>query len=79
MPPHPASAGKLHWKSRRGWLELDLLLATFWQQHGSTLSAEEEALLAQWLEMDDEHLWALLAAPPPHGVALAKKLRPATI
>ena len=84
MPPHDDATAatapdKLRWKSRRGWLELDLLLAAFWQRHGASLSAEEEAMLAQWLEMDDEHLWALLASPnlPPQGAALAKKLRPA--
>ncbi|MCH9705827.1 MAG: succinate dehydrogenase assembly factor 2 [Proteobacteria bacterium] len=55
---------RLRWKSRRGLLELDLLLADFWQQHGEQLSKSEEQLLTQWLAMDDDDLWALLQAPP---------------
>ena len=81
MTDNPAAAlaaKRLRWKSRRGWLELDLLLAEFWRRHGDALTPEEEALLAQWLEMDDDHLWALLKTPPAAGGALAAKIRPTT-
>jgi len=66
---------RLRWKSRRGWLELDLLLDRFWQQHGDGLSPPELSTLADWLAHDDETLWRLLKNPPPQtaAMALAKK------
>lgn len=74
--PLPPAARRLRWKSRRGWLELDLLLAAFWERHGGALSAAEQAQLAQWLALTDENLWALLASPPAGGEPLAQKIRP---
>ena len=66
----------LRWKSRRGWLELDLLLERFWQRHEDKLSVRELSLLADWLAHDDETLWRLLKHPPSQAVAatLAKKI-----
>lgn len=79
MPP-PSALSRLHWKSRRGWLELDLLLAQFWRTRAATLTPAEATLLAQWLDMDDPHLWQTLTHPPatPPAATLAAKLRPPT-
>lgn len=72
------TAKPLRWKSRRGLLELDLLLEQFWRRHGGQLAADETRLLAGWLEMDDNDLWLLLQTPPDTAAAqaLAAKIRP---
>lgn len=50
---------KLRWQSRRGLLELDLLLDKFWQQ-SPTLSEEDMQGLAELLALEDEDLWQLI-------------------
>lgn len=66
--------GKLRWQSRRGWLELDLLLDKFWAQYGGALQPAELAMLDDWLAMNDEQLWHTLRFPPPQSGELAKKI-----
>lgn len=79
-PPPPPDADRLRqlqWQSRRGLLELDLLLSRFWQQHAHTLTPAEWALLTDWLAMDDPDLWLLLTCPPAAdatAAALAQKI-----
>ena len=73
------SLKRLRWKSRRGWLELDLLLSAFWRCHGNDLTAAEIALLDKWLEFDDEQLWALFKTPPVNGSSLEKKIHAGSI
>ncbi|MGI9338848.1 MAG: succinate dehydrogenase assembly factor 2 [Gammaproteobacteria bacterium] len=46
---------KLRWQSRRGTLELDLLLHRYWQKTPPSSSAEKNAL-AELLALDDEDL-----------------------
>lgn len=50
----------LRWKSRRGWLELDLTLQNFWQLHSGKISPDDLNTLRDWLTLDDPQLWALL-------------------
>ena len=49
--------GRLRWHSRRGMLELDLVLERFWQRHGEVLSAEQAGLLEQVLMLEENDLW----------------------
>jgi len=51
------SFGRLRWHSRRGMLELDLVLERFWQRHGETLSTEQAMLLEQVLLLEESDLW----------------------
>ena len=69
-----SAIGRLKWQSRRGLLELDLLLSRFWQQHDKTLDNNDQILLSQWLTLNDTTLWALLSSPPPEGKSLAEKI-----
>ena len=69
-----ANRNRLRWQSRRGWLELDLLLQNFWRQHGDALSEGEAQTLAGWLAQSDEALWRALQKPPASGRALAQKI-----
>ncbi len=45
------------WGSRRGMLELDLILLPFVEQRYCTLSAEQQALYAQLLTCEDQDLF----------------------
>jgi antitoxin CptB len=57
---------KIFWHSRRGMLELDLLLVPFVQGMFSDLSHQEQLLYEQFLEEEDQDLFAWLmgtAAP----------------
>lgn len=47
---------KLRWQSRRGVLELDLILDEFWRRAGAQ-SAEELQALSELLALDDGDLW----------------------
>jgi antitoxin CptB len=44
---------RLHWRSRRGMLELELALAPFVDRHLDRLSARDRARYARLLEHDD--------------------------
>lgn len=52
-----AHFGRLRWHSRRGMLELDLVLERFWLRHGETLSFEQARLLEQVLLLEENDLW----------------------
>ena len=51
---------RLRWHSRRGMLELDILLARFWEKHGATLAAAEAAELEKLLDREDNDLLELI-------------------
>ena len=51
---------KLRWKCRRGMLELDIMLANFFDQHYDALNEKDKQLFIQVLEMDDTQLFACL-------------------
>ncbi|WOV91531.1 MAG: succinate dehydrogenase assembly factor 2 [Candidatus Zeuxoniibacter abyssi] len=65
----------LRWQSRRGLLELDLLLEKFWQEHGGDLSEQETQRLSDILSLSDDELWRLLKKPPNNDDALTGKLK----
>ena len=51
---------RLRWRSRRGMLELDLILARFLQAKIETLSQEEIGILDEVLRLSDNDLLDLL-------------------
>ena len=59
---------KIFWHSRRGMLELDLLLVPFTTALFETLSIQEQLLYVELLEQEDQDLfsWFLERAEPVH-------------
>lgn len=60
---HPSSLsshGKLRWRSRRGMLELDILLERFWGRFGDGLPAEDAEALEALLGYEDIDLLELI-------------------
>lgn len=53
--PDPIVLKRLYWRSRRGLLELDLLLERFWEQV-ATLSVSELAAYQRLLDLADHDL-----------------------
>ena len=49
---------KVYWASRRGMLELDLVLMPFAEQHYPNLSEEDQHRYQQLLEQEDQDLFA---------------------
>ena len=64
-----AELGRLRWHSRRGMLELDLVLERFWRRHGESLSAEQAAALARVLEREENDLWEIICGRRDIGEA----------
>lgn len=71
---------KIRWRSRRGMREMDRLFDQYLDNHYSTASAEEKALLVELLDMQDPELFDLLLLKlPPHSEAqeiLIRKINP---
>ena len=55
-----AEQQKIRWHSRRGMLELDLLLLPFATEVFGSLSSREQALYRQLLASEDQQLWSWL-------------------
>lgn len=55
-----STANRVRWHSRRGMLELDVLLVPFAEQAFPNLSAEEQACYVDLLECEDPDLFAWL-------------------
>ena len=51
---------RLRWHSRRGMLELDIVLASFWKKFGDELGVEDQAELEKLLEYEDNDLLELI-------------------
>ena len=51
---------KLLWRSRRGMLELDLMLQPYIQAHFEGLSAKELAVIEEFLSEPDPQIYAML-------------------
>lgn len=60
-------AKRVRWHSRRGMLELDVLLLPFAEQVYSTLSAADQAIYRRLLECEDPDLftWFMEHQTPP--------------
>ncbi len=56
-----ALLNRLRWHSRRGLLELDLVLERFWLRHGETMSLDQAAALEQVLELEESDLWDVIS------------------
>ncbi len=72
--PNPVSASQLHWRCRRGMLELDLLLNTFVEVQFSHLSREDTALFLSLLEYPDQVLLDLLLGKMESSDAMVSDL-----
>ena len=48
---------RLMWASRRGMLELDLILQPFVEQHYDNLSEDDKSLFHSLLELEDQQLF----------------------
>lgn len=56
---------RFHWHSRRGMLELDLLLLPFFEQHFDALPEEDQQRYVRLLECEDTDLFAWIMG---HGM-----------
>lgn len=67
--------GRLLWQSRRGALELDLLLNDYVNHHYATLSDKMQEQFKALLQEDDPNLmlWLVKKEPPPVKHALIVK------
>ncbi len=51
---------RLRWRSRRGLLELDIILERFWKKSGDDLTENEAAALERLLQLPDNDLLDLV-------------------
>ena len=51
---------RLRWRSRRGLLELDIILERFWKNAGDDLSDDDAAALERLLQLPDNDLLDLV-------------------
>ncbi|AOM00796.1 succinate dehydrogenase assembly factor 2 [Cobetia marina] len=58
---------RLHWHSRRGMWELDLLLLPFLEQRFDALSEQDKALYVELLAEEDQDLFVWLMKRDPCG------------
>ena len=66
-----AELNRLRWRSRRGLLENDLILARFLESRGAAMHVDEVAALDRLLDFADNELWDLLAGrAEPEDAAL---------
>jgi antitoxin CptB len=72
---------RLRWRSRRGLLELDIVLQRFWAGAGRELDEADARLLARLLALPDNDLLDLVMArascPDPAVEPLLQRLRAA--
>lgn len=69
---------RCYWRSRRGLLELDLLLPPFVLANFDALNASERHALSELLEHDDHDIWDWLRGagdPPPPLADLVARIR----
>jgi antitoxin CptB len=57
----PDRLNRIRWRSRRGMLENDLVLARFLAARGPSLTEDEVAMLDRLLALTDNDLWDLIA------------------
>jgi|GEM_PF-182452 len=55
-PLTPAQLHRLRWRSRRGLLENDLLIARFFARHGSSLTQRQAQAFTALMQLDDGEL-----------------------
>ena len=70
------SKSRILWQSRRGMLELDLLLGPFVQYCYETLTREQQLLYQEFLTHEDQELYAwLLSTQKPQNKAFNVLIR----
>jgi antitoxin CptB len=69
------SLSRLKWRSRRGMLENDLVLTTFFERRGAEIDQVIAAGLSTLLELDDGDLWDLIARRAEPGPAIGATAR----
>jgi len=57
----PTDLSRLKWRSRRGMLENDLVMETFFERHTAQLTPERVEALKALLDLPDNDLWDLVA------------------
>jgi antitoxin CptB len=57
----PETARRLHWRCRRGLLELDIVLGRFIETHYAQLDEAEQRAFDVLLDMPDTVLWDMVA------------------
>ena len=65
---------RLKWKSRRGLLELDIVLERFWKEAGRRMSEDDAAALEQLLALPDNDLLDLVMGRTERGDARLAKM-----
>ena len=79
MTLEPRALERLRWQSRRGLLELDILLERFWTREGRDLGEDDARALARLLAMTDNDLLDCVMgraeAPEAHLRTMVQKLR----
>jgi len=58
---------RMHWRCRRGMLELDLLFQNFTERYLCKLDSMQTAALDELLDLPDNDLWDLLTYAVPSG------------
>lgn len=67
--------GRLRWRSRRGMLELDLVLERFLGEIYPTLTAPQQAEFEQLLDLPDQELWHVVREDGTDASVVVKLLR----
>jgi antitoxin CptB len=75
----PVSMQRMRWRSRRGLLELDIVLGRFIEAHYAQLNEREQLAFEALLDMPDNPLWDMIAgrqeAAQSEQQALLEKIR----
>jgi antitoxin CptB len=64
----PALLQRVRWRSRRGLLELDIVLGRFIEAHYAQLSEKEKQAFEALLDMPDNPLWDMIVGRAERGV-----------
>ena len=59
---------RIRWRSRRGLLELDIVLGRFIDEHYAKLNEAEQQAFEALLDMPDNPLWDMIAGRTERGV-----------
>ena len=70
-----AQLSRLKWRSRRGMLENDLVLQSFFERHEAALDQRALAGLGVLLELPDGDLWDLIAGRAEVGAGCSSEVR----
>jgi antitoxin CptB len=64
---------RVRWRSRRGLLELDIVLGRFIDAHYTLLDEKEKQAFEALLDMPDNPLWDMIAGRAERGVEQAMR------